>query len=59
METVRRPYLFDVLHVLSDDIRYEIYSNTFGNIKDLNTMKYSLVNGIEMGENNTIIIYTD
>lgn len=57
MLTMRRPYVLDLLHVLDDDIIYDIYPKKNGRV-NLEELKDVRVNKVELG-NNKVIIYVE
>lgn len=57
MLTMNRPYVLDLLHVLDDDIIYDIYPKKNGRV-NLEELKDVRVNKIELG-NNKVIIYVE
>ena len=57
MLEMNRPYVLDLLHVLDDDIIYEIYPKK-NNRVNLEELKDVRVNKIEL-EGNKVIIYVE
>ena len=57
MLTMNRPYVLDFLHVLDDDIVYDIYPKKNGRV-NLEELKDVRVNKIELN-NNKVIIYVE
>ena len=58
MGELTRPTIYQILHVMDDDIQFEVYSNEFGHTKDIESLAGKYVNRIELCCG-TFIFYTD
>lgn len=58
MGELTRPTVYQVLHVLEDDIQFEVYDRKLGHTKDIESLANHYVNKIEMSVG-TLIIYSE